>query len=78
MDLIADTKRAARLLKCDARTVERRARAGRYRYCVKHGGKWLVNLSKEYPALFGNDRAARIAPARPGMNGGSCNEDDNR
>lgn len=77
MDLIANTRDAARLLGCDRHTVEVNARAGRYRYAVKHGGRWLINLTREFPELYGK-RPHGMQPARPYMNGGSCNEDFNR
>ena len=78
MDYIANTRDAARLLGCDRHTVEVNARAGRYRYAVKHGGRWIINLSREFPALFGQRNAGTGGAAPAYMNGGSCNEDFNR
>ena len=60
MDVIATTAQAARLLHCDRHTVEQRARAGGYRFAVKHGGRWLINLSREYPELFGKAKGAQV------------------
>ena len=70
MDYIATTREAARALQCDQRTVERRARAGGYRYMCKHGGRYLINLSKEFPNLFKKSAGAG-ASTPASRNGGS-------
>lgn len=67
MDYIATTREAARALQCDQRTVERRARAGGYRYMCKHGGRYLINMTREFPGMFGaENRSARADGTRAG------------
>lgn len=58
MDLIVTAREAAEYLRCDKHTVNELLRTGRFRYARKVGGRWLLNLSREYPELFGDKGAA--------------------
>ena len=67
MDLICTTKQAARLLNCSQRNVERRARAGGDRFYCKHGERYLINMTREFPGMFGaENRSARADGTRAG------------
>lgn len=53
MDTIATTKQAAELLHLHPRTVWRMCATGQFRHARKVGDRWLINLTREYPELFG-------------------------
>lgn len=60
MDLIATAEEAARFLyatdqptKSQSNMVRRKCQDGTYRHAAKDGRRWLINLSREFPELFG-------------------------
>lgn len=53
MDLIVTAREAAGLLRCDKHTVNEMLRKGRFKHAHKVGGRWLINLIREYQELFG-------------------------
>ncbi len=60
MDLIATVREAAKALyqtdsptKSQVNMVCRKCQNGTYRHAAKDGDRWLINLSREFPELFG-------------------------
>lgn len=61
MDVIVTTNEAADLLHMHRQSIDRQLKRGCYTHARKVGGRWLINLSREYPELFGEEEPAAAA-----------------
>lgn len=61
MDVIVTTNEAADLLRMNRQSIDRQLKRGCYTHARKVGGRWLINLSREYPELFGEEEPASVA-----------------
>ena len=61
MDLIVTTSEAAALLHLNRQTVDRQIKQGVYRHVARVGRRYLINLTREFPELFGDKEAAGAA-----------------
>ena len=68
MDVIVTTSEAARLLRTHPSQVRRRCEAGEFRHAARDGRRWLINLSREFPAVFGQ---TQVEPRRSDKRHGS-------
>lgn len=61
MDLICTTAEAAELLHLNRQTVDRQIKQGVYKHYARVGRRYLINLTREFPELFGDREAADAA-----------------
>ena len=63
MDLIVTPKEAARLLGVHVSTVLHWLQGGDIKHAAKVGrnGNWFINLSREFPELFGQIEPQKVA-----------------
>lgn len=62
MDVIATTRQAAQMLyqtaeptKSQLNAVGEKCLNGTYKHAQRDGRRWLINMSREFPALFGEE-----------------------
>lgn len=60
MDVIVTTAQAAALLRQHPRTIARKCAAGEYRHATRDGRRWLLNLTREFPELFGKQDGREV------------------
>lgn len=65
MDLIVTTSEAACLLHLHRQSIDRQLKRGAYTHARKVGGRWLINLSREFPELFGDKEKEAAGAATP-------------
>ena len=60
MDKIVTIKQAAEVLQLHPGSVWRMCKDGEIKHAQKTGGRWLINLTHEYPQLFGQEMSRSV------------------